>query len=111
MKLGTCVPLEQYETLVDCGYQSIALAAKDVAAWSEAELAHARRILTQGSLERISFNRFCPETLRLHRPGYSREAVRQFTKTVLERGHLLGFRYLGVGAPASRNLLPGEDPA
>lgn len=111
MKLGACVPLEQYGTLVDCGYRSIALAAKDVAAWSEAELAHARQILTQGPLERISLNSFCPASLRLHGPGYSREAVMRFTWAVLERGSKLGFRYLGIGAPASRNLLPGEDPA
>ena len=29
----------------------------------------------------------------------------------MERGNRLGFRYLGIGAPASRNLLPGEGPA
>lgn len=111
MKLGACVPLEYYQELVDCGYQSITLAAKDLALWSEAELEHAQRVLEDGPLERISLNNFRPGTLRLHGPGYSREAVQQFTKTVLERGHRLGFRYLGIGAPASRNLLPGEDPA
>ena len=111
MKLGACVPLEYYRELVDCGYQSIALAAKDLALWSETELEHAQRVLEDGPLERFSLNNICPGTLRLHGPGYSREAVQQFTKTVLERGHRLSFRYLGIGAPASRNLLPGEDHA
>ena len=111
MKVGACVPLAHYEELVRCGYASITLAGRDLAAWSEAELAHARQVLEGGPLERISLNSFCPGTLRLHGPGYSREAVRDFSRTVLERGALLGFRYLGVGAPASRNLLPGEDEA
>lgn len=111
MKLGACVPITQYQTLVDCGYQSIALAAKDVALWSEAELSHAGKLLAHGPLEHISLNSFCPASLRLHGAGYSHDAVLQFTRTVLERGNRLGFRYLGIGAPASRNLLPGEDPA
>ncbi len=111
MKVGACVPLAHYQDLVDCGYESITLAARDLAVWSGEELAHARQVLESGPLERISLNSFCPGTLRLHGPGYSREAVRDFSRIVLERGALLGFRYLGIGAPASRNLLPGEDGA
>ena len=69
------------------------------------------RAQAHGPLEHISLNSFCPASLRLHGAGYSHDAVLQFTRTVLERGNRLGFRYLGIGAPASRNLLPGEDPA
>lgn len=68
------------------------------------------RAQAHGPLEHISLNSFCPASLRLHGAGYSHDAVLQFTRTVLERGNRLGFRYLGIGAPASRNLLPGEDP-
>ena len=92
MKLGACVPITQYQTLVDCGYQSIALAAKDVALWSEAELSHAGKLLAHGPLEHINLNSFCPASLRLHGAGYSHDAVLQFTRTVLERGNRLGFR-------------------
>ena len=109
MKLGACVPLEYYSSLVEYGYSSIALAAKDVAAWNEAELESARQLLSSGPLERISLNNFCPATLRMHGPGYSPEAVLRYTQTVLQRGQLLGFRYLGLGAPTSRNLLDGEN--
>lgn len=110
MKLGCCIDLSYYDQLVACGYDSIALAAKDVASWSEEEFSHARAVLAQGKLETISLNSFCTPQLRLNGSGFDPEQLAAYTQRVCSRGSALGFRYVGVGAPASRNVAPVEDP-
>lgn len=110
MKIGCCIDLSYYDQLVACGYDSIALAAKDVAAWSEEAFVGAQTILAQGKLQTISLNSFCTPQLRLNGSGFDPERLAAYAQLVCRRGSVLGFRYVGIGAPASRNVAPGENP-
>lgn len=109
MKIGCCIDISRYDALVACGYESIALAAKDIAVWDEETFRTAKKKLAEGKLKTISLNSFCTPELRLNGRGFDPEKVAAYTALVCRRGSELGFRYLGIGAPSSRNLKPGDD--
>ena len=50
MKIGCCIDLSHYDTLAALGYETIALAAKDVAAWDEQAFEAAKGKLQAGPL-------------------------------------------------------------
>lgn len=111
MILGCCIGMEWYDTLAENGYQSIALAAKDVAAWDEAAFESNQKKLASGPLQTISLNSFCPQDLRLDGKGHDPEKLRAYMERLAPRAASLGFRYLGIGAPASRNIDADDDRA
>ena len=49
MKIGCCIDLSHYDTLASLGYETIALAAKDVAAWDEQAFEAAKGKLQAGA--------------------------------------------------------------
>ena len=82
MKIGCCIDISRYDELVACGYESIALAAKDVADWDEETLAAAEKKLTR-------FNRIAEEAckqsgrgrlVKVTPPVSYREAMRQMAE-------------------------------
>lgn len=109
MKIGCCIDISQYDTLVANGYDSIALAAKDVADWDEATLCAVEKKLKEGPLATISLNSFCTDALQLKGKSFDLQTVCDYTERVCSRGKRLGFRCIGIGAPKSRNLQPGDD--
>jgi len=111
MIIGCCTELRYYDQLAAAGYESINLPAKVLADWDEAELEYAYQKLKNGPLKTISLNMFCPPELKLAGPGYDGEKLRRHMEKIAAKGSRLGFRYVGIGGPASRCLLPGEDPA
>lgn len=108
MKLCCCTEIKYYDLLVASGYDAIALAGVDIVAWSEEELYAAVKKLQEGPLEHESINRFCEGSLRLHGLRMDLQAIEAYTRKLCQRAALLGFRYIGIGAPVSRNLEPGE---
>lgn len=108
MLIGCCIDLSWYDTLAACGYDSITLGAKDVADWDEDTFRRARGKLRDGPLKTISLNSFCTPGLRLNGSGFDLKAVEEYTRRVCQRGSQLGFRMIGIGAPASRSLRPGD---
>lgn len=104
MKIGCCIDISWYDTLVACGYESITLAAKDVAVWDEDTFQSAKKKLTEGKLKTISLNSFCTPELRLNGKDFDPEKLTKYTELVCKRGSELGYRYVGIGAPGSRNL-------
>lgn len=111
MKIGCCIDISRYDELVACGYESIALAAKDVAGWDEETLAAAEKKLKAGPLKTISLNNFCTPELPLNGRDFDIWKVFDYTMRVCRNGSRLGFRYIGIGAPKSRSLAEGDDPA
>lgn len=111
MKIGCCIDISHYDTLVRCGYDSITLAAKDVANWDEATLSSVRKKLSEGPLKTISLNSFCTDALQLNGGRFDPQEIRDYTERVCKNGKFLGFRYIGIGAPGSRSLLPSDDAA
>lgn len=109
MKIGCCIGLPYYDALVRNGYESIALAAKDVAAWDEQTFEAAKAKLEAGPLARISLNSFCTPELRLNGAGYSPKKLEAYMQALTARAEKLGYRYIGIGAPQSRNVPEGGD--
>jgi len=64
MKIGCCIDISHYDRLVQLGYDSITLAAKDVAAWDSETFLRNSQILSAGPLACISLNSFCTPALR-----------------------------------------------
>lgn len=110
MKLCCCTKIENYDLLVESGYDAITLSGVDITKWSEEEFRFAVDKLRQGPLEHNSINSFCEGTLRLHGTDMDMNRIVAHTRKLCERAAVLGFRYIGIGAPASRNLHEGEDP-
>ncbi|MBR0090615.1 MAG: sugar phosphate isomerase/epimerase [Lachnospiraceae bacterium] len=106
---GCCIDLSWYDKLVEYGYESIALAAKDVAAWDEETFSKNKEKLSKGPLKTISLNSFCTQDLRLDGSGYDPEKLRAYMERLCPRAAALGFSVIGIGAPASRNLGAEDD--
>lgn len=80
----------------------------DIVKWSDEELQAAAKKLRAGPLTHESINRFCEGSLRLHGVRMDLNKITAYTQKLCERASLLGFRYIGIGAPASRNIEEGE---
>lgn len=111
MLFGCCTTIEHYDEVAAAGYGAITLAAKDVAAMDAAAFDRARDIISGGPLRALSLNSFSGSDVRLNGPDYSPEALKRYAVPLLERAGALGIRYVGIGAPASRNLETGADAA
>lgn len=108
MKLCCCTEWKNYDVLVASGYDAITLGGVDIVKWSDDELQAAVKKLREGPLEHYSINRFCEGSLRLHGVRMDLDKIAAYTQKLCERAAMLGFRYIGIGAPASRNLEEGE---
>ena len=108
MKIGCCIDITHANALVANGYDTLSLAARDVVAWDEAQFEDVRVRLEGVNLERISLNGFGTADLRLDGTGHDPRKVRACIERLAPRARQLGYRYIGIGAPASRNLLPGD---
>lgn len=97
------------DTLAALGYETIALAAKDVAAWDEQAFEAAKRKLQAGPLQTVSLNSFCTPALRLNGAGYDPKKLEAYMQALSSRANGLGYRYIGIGAPQSRNVSAGQD--
>lgn len=111
MQIGCCVELQYYDAVAAAGFDTITLPAKEVAAWSEQTFCKVLEQVKSGPLKLMGLNAFCPSTLKLNGEGYSTRAVRAYSEPLLQRASRLGIHYVGIGAPASRNIAKGSDPA
>lgn len=109
MKIGCCTNMAYYDALVCSGYNSISLPARDVVSWDQETLVQYAGKLADGPLERISLNNFCGPEIRLNGRDYDADALYTYMVKLSRRAQLLGFRYIGIGAPGSRSLRHGDD--
>jgi len=54
-------------------------------------------------------NIYCPPEIIIAGPGYDADVARKYAQTAAKRGHALGARIIGIGAPRSRNIPDGYD--
>lgn len=104
MLIGCCAPFGQAELLSGLHYDTITLAASEVIAWSPETAGRAKKTLNTYGLQCNSLNSFCGKSLRLTGEGFSTEKVREYARKLAIPASRLGVSYVGVGAPASRNL-------
>ena len=102
MKIGCCIDLSHYDTLAALGYETIALAAKDVAAWDEQAFEAAKGKLQAGPLQTVSLNSFCTPALRLNGAGYDPKKLEAYMQALSARANGLGYRYIGIGRATCR---------
>lgn len=109
MLIGCCAPFEQAKLLSNLHYDTITLAASEVATWSCEEAGRVKETLDIYDLQCNSLNSFCESSLCLTGAGFSKERVREYANKLAVPASQLGISYIGIGAPASRNVNePGE---
>ena len=104
MKIGCCIGIEYYDILAKLGFDSITLAGVDVVAWSEEQFVSVLTKMQSGALQSISINSFCPAALRLTGSNADTVEIRNYTRKLCARAERMGVRYIGIGAPKSRNV-------
>ena len=104
MIFGCCTDISYYDRLVESGYDSICLSAAKIYGLRDDEVQEYKRIIKDGPLKALSLNGYYSEKVFLNGPKYSPEIVYQYTDVICRRGSEMGFRYLGIGAPAARNV-------
>lgn len=108
MLFGCCTTIENYALVAEAGFDTITLAAKDMAAMDRPTFANAKQTLAGGPLKALSLNAFCTADVRLNGPGYSAQSLEAYAAPLFARAAELGIGSVGVGSPASRNLPSGE---
>lgn len=111
MLFGCCTTIGNYNNVYAAGYDTITLAAVDIAAMDTVSFNRVKDIVNAGALRVLSLNRFSGPDVHLNGPDYSPEALKAYASPLIERAGLLGVRYIGIGSPASRNLVPGISAA
>jgi len=107
MEYGCCTAIDNYGLLVQTGYDRIILSAAELAAMSAADFGRLRDTLSAGPVKCRALNSFCTPELKLCGDGYDDGAVAAYTVSLAERAASIGVRYIGIGAPKSRNIPPG----
>ncbi|MEG1550063.1 MAG: TIM barrel protein [Ruthenibacterium sp.] len=111
MQIGCCVGMQYYDDVKKAGFDTIALPAKEVAAWSETEFETMCKRIKTGQLAVRSLNAFCTNALKLSGKSYNAQAVYAYAQPLIMRAWKLGVQFIGIGAPASRNIQEGDSAA
>lgn len=104
MLIGCCAPFEQAKLLSNLNYDTITLAASEVVTWSPEHVGTVKKILDTYGLRCNSLNSFCERSLCLTGAGVSKERIREYANKLAVPASQLGISYIGIGAPASRNV-------
>jgi sugar phosphate isomerase/epimerase len=107
MKYGCCLGIEHYELIRRSQADAICLAAKDVAAADQKTFNALVDILKKGLLEANALNSFCPPTIKLTGADFDLAKLRVYAALLLDRAAQIGVKYIGIGAPQSRNIPAG----
>ena len=107
MKFGCCTSADNYDLLVENGYDRIILSGVELSAMGEQDFKRLRSTLENGAVECRALNSFCSPELVLCGNGYSYKTVEAYTKALAGRAAELGVRYIGVGSPNSRSIPTG----
>lgn len=106
MEYGCCTTIDNYDLLVQTGYDRIILPAAELAAMETPAYERLRGKLSKGPVKCLALNSFCTPKLILCGNSYSNEAVEAYTRVLADRAAGIGVRYIGVGAPKSRSIPP-----
>jgi sugar phosphate isomerase/epimerase len=110
IKTGCCSGIQYYDLIAQSGYDTIVLGASELTAFSKYAFREVKKKTGDGPLETIGLNMFCEPGLKLTGPSFDLKQISEYTGILLDRAAEINIRYIGIGAPKSRNLQPGDSP-
>jgi sugar phosphate isomerase/epimerase len=110
IKTGCCSGIQYYDLIAQSGYDTIVLGASELASFNKHSFREVKKKVEDGPLETIGLNMFCGPDLKLTGPSFDLKQVSEYTGILLDRAAEIDIRYIGIGAPKSRNLRPGDSP-
>lgn len=109
MKIGLCVFSKNIEKAAKAGYDYIQLPGFEIAKMSDSEFENVAEKVKKTEIEVCGFNAYCTEILPIASAGFDEEKTMKYADLLLKRGHILGVRNFGIGAPLARRLPYGTD--
>lgn len=109
MLYGCCTNIEHYKLVANCGYNRIILPAIYVYSATTQAFSDTQKALQQGTVKCNALNDFCTPQLKLSGPGFNLKEVTTYTLALVKRAAAIGVKYIGIGAPKSKNIPPGFD--
>lgn len=107
MKFGCCTGIENYDTLVELGYDFIELASYSLSKMSDEEFAEVSKKIKNGKIPAIGFNAYCGAETPLIGADADIAVTDAFADKMMTRGAELGIKNVGIGAPLARKLAEG----
>lgn len=104
MKIGLCVFSKNIEKAAEAGYDYIQLPGFEIAKMTDAEFEATAERIKKCGIEVCGFNAYCTGELPIASEGFDEDKTRKYAKLLLNRGHIIGIKNFGIGAPLARRL-------
>ena len=112
MKFGCCIKaIEDISKVKQAGYDYFEFSGTCVAQMDDAAFQQMLQTVQELNIPCIGFNSYCNGTPAIVGPDYNPEEVAAYAKIICRRGHQLGIRSIGIGAPSARRLPEGYPPS
>lgn len=102
MKLGCCTSIDNYQLVVEKGFDYIELAGNQIAAMSDEDFATVCTTIENGAIKCIGFNAALPPTIAIIGPDVDDKKTRDYARLLCARGAKLNIKAIGIGSPKSR---------
>lgn len=109
MKIGCCISIKHIELAKKIGYDYVELSAKEIMKFSPTEWITQRNEILKQNMPIIGFNAFADQNTPIIGPLAVQKQWTSYVDTVLERAYQLNLNYIGIGAPAARNIPSNYD--
>lgn len=102
--IGCCGNIASYAEISKMGYDYAELSARQLMTLSDEEFHSFLKLYNHIGFPCRGFNDFCGPEYPLVGPNSNLESLIRYTEQVCIRGHALGIRTIGIGAPQARCL-------
>ncbi|MCJ7856164.1 sugar phosphate isomerase/epimerase [Lachnospiraceae bacterium NSJ-143] len=109
MLKGICVNSGNIEKAAQAGFDYIILPGFEIAAMDESEFDSVCRRVWQTDIPVAGYNAYCKDSLPIVGDDFDPEKTTRYAHLLCERGHRLGIKNIGIGAPLARRLPDGYD--
>lgn len=105
--LGCCGTINEYQAILDMGYDYVELSGRQIMELSDRQFESFINSYRPGRLPCRGFNDYCSGAYPIVGPGCGGASGIEYAQKLLLRGHALGIKTIGIGAPAARRLPEG----
>lgn len=109
MKIGHCIKIPAYEIAASLGYDFAEVSGIELTALSEEELNRTAAQAEKTGMPYHAVNLYCDKSLAFVGDRFDAAQAKAYAAQLFSRASRLGIRYVGIGAPGSRNLPDGYD--
>lgn len=105
--VGCCGTTDTYLAIRDMGYDYAELSGRQLMSLSDEEFQSFLQLYQETGFPCRGFNDYCDSRYPIVGPGCDSEQVKLYAEKLCRRGHALGIRTIGIGAPSARTLPEG----